>query len=204
MKNKLITTLLVLCGVGTIVGAGFSTWVFADMQPKSMQVVGSVVVSPSASIDCQLYTSVEKLTLNIDQGGAANTDVNDGIYFSNEEEALITTLDLKCEVKVNGDDSLLKLSNVTLSLNIDKTNANGLFNYVDFVTDPSFNQVENNPVLIDGVYTINKQIDLSMRYLNKPTSTMEVKTMRDELFGNGQPSFNFVIDASCQYLTEGI
>lgn len=198
LKRKILAAVLPVVAAGTVVGSGFSAWYFGefsttntsnvsvgiDVSDTGNQGIGELTTTliPLEG-DPAAYDSVSNyLVLNLDQGKGSDriSNVNKGISFTNNKNAVIKTIDFTYTIS-SDDLKVIIAAGLELKIDVSMTMSSILSKYVDFRKtssdlDNNIYTQDNEVVLKEnvqtvGIYDFTKSIPVSS-YTNDSDYTL--------------------------------
>ena len=200
MKRKFLAVILPIVGCATLVGSGFSAWVFSEQNASkkyddfgtTIDVTEKVVTGDSTlSINLAERGTIKDGTyLVLDQGGANTDDSNynnKGIMFSDTKIADVVANDIDLIVNASYDNQNLALNRLAengmfIEINVTISLSKILLNYVNVDTNDEFKVTDG--VSLNATTTRSLPADSSdgafteYKYSYKPILTDDTSTVK--------------------------
>lgn len=217
MHKKYFNFILPIFGAAVVVGSGFSAWVFSDTVSATKSISGDIILEPLATLSATLSADVSSFTLDLDQGGINNAEVDKGITLKKTDAEANDTptnvLPVTITYTLTSDQTLLttdwdevkKASKYSVEVTVPDT----LKAYVSVVADTttdaeaaklSFSQGENENTFVGTakfnlVATYTTKVEGNDAIKGKPASKAEYNALKDVVNALGESKIGVSITA---------
>lgn len=209
MHKKYFNFILPIFGAAVVVGSGFSAWVFSDEVSANTKIEGEVVLQPLATLNASLTANVKSFTVDLDQGGIDNAEVDKGITFiystetETNKETTANVLPVEITYTLTSSETLLDTDWTAIqdaseyAVTITVPNAVKDYVKVELGTDTLANtELAFVKGADDKTYTATATFNLVATYVSKPSTAAEYGNMKTAVESLAGAKINVAVAAT--------